>query len=214
MTPSLIDISMPLSERLPVWPGSSGASVARVQTLSAGAESEVSELTMDVHTGTHLDAPSHMLSGAAGIGEYALEDGLGEVLVADTGEANALDAKLLDSLDVPLRTQRLLLRTRNSRRPELRAPPFATDYTALTLDGADWLVARGLRLVGIDYLSIQRYGDPVDTHLALFRGGVTVLEGLWLADAPAGRYELLCLPMKLVDCEAAPARAVLRKIDG
>lgn len=210
----VIDISMPLSDAIPVWPQSPGAVTTRLQSIAAGAEAEVSSLTMEVHTGTHLDCPAHMIAGAETTDDYALETGLGEALVLDTGEAGELDAELLGSLDVPAGTRRVLLRTRNSRHPALREKPFSPDYAALTLSGAEWVLEHGIELVGIDYLSIQRFGDPLDTHLALFRGGVTILEGLWLADVAAGRYELLCLPLRLTGCEAAPARAVLRRLDG
>lgn len=210
----LIDISMPISDGIPVWPESPGATTSRLSSLSAGDEADVSSLTMDVHTGTHLDAPAHMIAGEQTMSGYALETGIGEALVVDTGDADELDAGVLQALEVPDGTRRLLLRTRNSRRPELRQRPFAADFAALTLSGAEWLVGMGIELVGIDYLSIQRFDDPLDTHLCLFRGGVTILEGLWLADAAPGRYELLCLPLSLPGCEAAPARAVLRELDG
>ena len=211
---NLIDISMPISERIPAWPDSPGARVTQLQSLAAGAEAEVSSLTMDLHTGTHLDAPAHMIAGAQTMDDYALEAGVGEVLVLDAGEAEELGADVLAALEVPADTRRILLRTRNSRRPALGERPFSPDFAALTLDGAEWLVDRGIELVGIDYLSIQRFDDPLDTHLTLFRGGVTILEGLWLADVSPGSYELLCLPLRLVGCEAAPARAVLRELRG
>ncbi len=204
---------MPVSDRLPVWPESPGASLTSLQSLADGAEADVSELRMDVHTGTHLDAPSHMIAAAPTMDDYDLATGLGEVVVVDTGEADELDADLLATIELPADARRVLLRTRNSARAELREPPFATDYAALTLSGAEWLVERGVKLVGIDYLSIQRFGDPLDTHLVLFRGGVTILEGLWLAGVAPGRYELICLPLRLAGREAAPARAVLRALD-
>jgi arylformamidase len=204
---------MPVSDRLPVWPESPGASLTPLQSLADGAEADVSELRMDVHTGTHLDAPSHMIAAAPTMDDYDLPTGLGEVVVVDTGEADELDADLLATIELPADARRVLLRTRNSARAELREPPFATDYAALTLSGAEWLVERGVKLVGIDYLSIQRFGDPLDTHLVLFRGGVTILEGLWLGRVAPGRYELICLPLRLAGCEAAPARAVLRALD-
>jgi arylformamidase len=210
----LIDISMPVSDRLPAWPESPGASLRFLQTLAEGAEADVSELRMDVHTGTHVDAPAHMIAGAATMDAYDLAAGVGEAVVVDTGDAEEIDADVLASLELPADTRRLLLRTRNSARPELREPPFATDYSALAPNGSEWLVERGIELVGIDYLSIQRFGDPLETHLILFRGGVTILEGLWLADVDPGRYELMCLPLRLAGREAAPARAVLRRLDG
>jgi arylformamidase len=212
VTTELIDISMPLSERTPAWPDSPGVAVRPLKSIDRGAEANVSQLRADIHAGTHLDAPSHMISDGATIDEYPLARGLGEAVVIDTGEAREIDDELLAAA-VPDGTRRVLLRTRNSRGPGPEAS-FHSDFAALTLTGARWLVERGVELVGIDYLSIQRFGDPLDTHLVLFDGGVTILEGLWLAEAQPGRYELVCLPLKLPGCEGAPARAVLRLLDG
>lgn len=211
MTANLIDISMPISGRSPAWPGSPGAEVSRLKSIAAGVEAQVSSLTMDIHTGTHLDAPSHMIEGGASFDDYALERGVGEAVVLDVGDADRLDAETLEPL-LPPGAQRVLLRTRNSADPGLLEGPFSTDFAALTLSGAECLIEHGVELVGIDSLSIQLFGDPIDTHLALFRAGVTILEGLYLAGVTPGRYELLCLPLRLLDCEGAPARAVLRPL--
>jgi len=213
LTPEPIDISMPLAAGIPLWPGSPGARTTRLKSLSAGDEAEVSSLTMEVHTGTHLDAPAHMLAGGDTIDDYRLRVGIGEALVVDTGDAYELDAGLFASLDIPAGARRILLHTRNSSHPALADQPFSDRYAALTLSGAEWLAEREAELVGIDYLSIQRFHEPIDTHLVLFRAGVTILEGLRLAGVQPGRYELLCLPLRLVGCEAAPARAVLRELD-
>lgn len=207
----LIDISMPISDRSPAWPDSPGVEVTRLKSIAAGAEAQVSSLTMDIHTGTHLDAPSHMIEGGASFDDYELKRGVGEAVVIDTGDAERLDAETLEPL-LPPGADRVLLRTRNSSDPTLLEEPFSTDFAALTTSGAECLVEHGVELVGIDSLSIQLFADPIDTHLILFRAGVTILEGLYLAGVAPGRYELLCLPLRLLDCEGAPARAVLRTL--
>lgn len=211
---ALIDISVTIADSVPRWPGSSGASLRRARSLTAGDEATVSELSLDVHTGTHLDAPSHMLAEGASIDEHDLALGIGPTLVLDTGEAAVIDAELLESLDPEIPGGRLLLQTRNSRIDDLYARPFDRDFAALDLSGARWIAERGVRLVGIDYLSIQRFGDPIETHLELFRAGVTILEGLDLAGVEAGPWELICMPLSIRDAEAAPARAALRRLDG
>ena len=196
---------------MPVWPGSPGYSARLVKSLAGGDPADATELTLEVHTGTHLDAPSHTLPGAATMGEYDLATGYGKALVVDTGDASRIDAVVLEGLGIPAGTERLLLRTRNTTGVPLHSRTFTEDYAALTLDGAEYLVSRGIRLVGIDYLSIQRFEDPADTHHTLFRGGVTILEGLKLDDVDPGHWELVCLPLSMPGLEAAPARAVLRR---
>ncbi len=203
---------MPLGEVTPAWPGSPGARVERLKALAAGDPAEVTSLQLDVHTGTHVDAPAHMLGGAPTMDGYVLESGVGEVIVADTAGAPAIDAGVLGALDLPEGCTRLLLRTANSARPELQ-DEFAPDYAALTASGAEWLVSHGIRLIGIDYVSIQLFDDPIETHLVLFRAGVVILEGLRLEAVEPGGYELLCLPLPLAGAEAAPARAVLRTVN-
>jgi arylformamidase len=116
---------------------------------------------------------------------------------------------VLEGASIPDDAERLLLRTANSALPDLYRTPFDEDYAALTLDGAEWLAARDLRLVGIDYLSVQRYSEPLEVHLALLGAGIPLLEGLALAEVTPGSYELVCLPMRLVNAEGAPARAIL-----
>jgi arylformamidase len=205
---------MPLSDRTPHWPGSPGASISELSSVDAGDDATVSMLSMDVHTGTHVDAPAHMIAGGATVDEYELELGMGTVAVVDTGDARAIDAATLAGIDWPEGVTRILLRTSNSRSQLDRGASFVPNYSALTLSGAQWLVNHDVRLVGIDYLSIQLFDDPIDTHLELFRGGTTILEGLQLGTVEPGLYELICLPLRLEGCEAAPVRAVLREIGG
>jgi arylformamidase len=205
----LIDISMPVSSGTPAWPGSPGARTNQLKSLAAGDEANATLLEMDVHTGTHLDAPSHMLREGATIDEHSLDTGVGVATVADTGSARAIDAEVLANLGLPDDCRRLLLRTQNSRRPELQQQ-FSPDYAALTLSGAEWVVERGIALVGIDYLSIQLFDDPTETHHVLFRAGVTILEGLRLEAVEPGDYGLACLPLRVSGVEASPARAVLQ----
>jgi arylformamidase len=125
--------------------------------------------------------------------------------------APAIDAKVLEAAQIPMDCTRLLLRTSNSACWGTAAT-FNPDYVALTPDGAQWLVDRNIALVGIDYLSIERYQEPGQrTHRILLEAGVVIVEGLNLSQTPPGRYELLCLPLRLDDAEGAPARVVLRE---
>ena len=207
--PTIIDLSPTVSPDLPVWPGDPAVRITRVASLDAGDGFNLSELALSAHTGTHVDAPAHYLPDGAGVDALPLDALAGPALVVETGDANGITADLLASLPIPAGTERLLFRTRNSLRRLLASSEFHTDFVAVTSDGADWLVKRGVRLVGIDYFSIAPWDDLVPTHQTLLRAGVVIVEGLNLADVSPGTYEFVCLPLKLKDADGAPARAIL-----
>lgn len=207
MTFSLVDISMPLGALTPVWPSSPGFAASAHLSLREGDVANATRIEMDVHCGTHVDAPRHFVEGAATLDELGLQPFVGAAWVADAVGHPAIGRALLETLNIPSETTRLLLRTNNSL--ERREAPFREDYVALTADAAKWIVDRGLELVGIDYLSIQRFRDPPDTHQILLRGGAAILEGVDLRAVWAGPWTLMCLPLRLVGTEAAPARALL-----
>src|SRR5438128_11789180 len=170
----------------------------------------LSELCLGSHTGTHVDAPSHFINGAKGIDRVDLERFIGPAWVADLrrvrGGISAVD---LGRARIPRGTRRVLLRTTNSRlwHP---ARPFRTDFVYLEAEGARWLVERGVRLVGIDYLSIEGFGvQGAPTHHALLGAGIPILEGLDLSRAAPGRYLLSAVPVRWRAADGAPTRAVL-----
>jgi arylformamidase len=203
------DISVALDGDLPIWPGSSGVLTELRMSISQGDDANVTQLSIDVHSGTHVDAPRHCIANTETLEELGLNPFIGAAVVVDTGLAKEITASVLAAAMIPDDTERLLLRTANSLRPDIYQTPFDEDYAALTLDGAEWLAAKDLRLVGIDYLSIQRYTEPPDVHRALLGAGMSILEGLRLAEVAPGPYELVCLPIRLVNVEGAPARAIL-----
>jgi arylformamidase len=203
------DISVALDGDLPMWPGSPGVLTKLRNSISRSDDANVTQLSIDVHTGTHIDAPLHCIDHGATVEDLGLKPFIGSAVVVDTGPAKEITASVLEAAMIPDDTERLLLRTANSSRPDLYRTPFDEDYVALTLDGAEWLAAKPLRLVGIDYLSIQRYSEPPAVHQTLLGAEIPILEGLCLADVTVGAYELVCLPMRLVNVEGAPARAIL-----
>ena len=208
MTREPIDISMPLNASTPTWPGSPGFFSLSHLSLAAGDVANATLLGLDAHCGTHVDAPRHFVASGATIDEVGLAALIGTAVVVDVAGSKAIDAAALDGCGVPDGTQRLLLRSDNASSPRA-GERFDADYAALTPDAARWVVRRGIRLVGIDYLSIQRYADPPDVHEILLAAGVLVLEGLDLRAVSAGRWTLVCLPLHVTGIEAAPARAVL-----
>jgi arylformamidase len=201
------DISVPLTPELAVWPGSPGIEFRQWSAIRDGANANVTELDIDAHAGTHVDAPLHFIDGGRSLDAIGLEPFIGPAAVVDVGPAIEIDATVLQSL-VPIGAERLLLRTGNSEKPEIY-DRFDRSFAGLTLDAAEWLVDAGLRLVGIDYMSIQRFAEPDDVHRVLLGAEIAILEGLRLAAVEPGDYELVCLPLRLVGTEAAPARAIL-----
>lgn len=208
----MIDITVPLRADMPVWPGTTGLILEEVKRLAAGDSSNQSKFSAGVHVGTHVDAPRHFVAGGATIDELSLRTLVGPAVVADLLDVKLITAEDLAGLRLPLGTERLLLRTTNSYLWAKGEAGFHKDFVALAPDAARWLVDRGVRLVGIDYLSVQRYNDSPRTHQILLEAGIVIVEGLSLVAVSAGEYELICLPLCLVGAEGAPARAVLRSL--
>jgi arylformamidase len=203
----IIDISMPLSETTPVWPERPKLEASSHLSLADRDIANATLLRMDAHCGTHVDAPLHFDDAGSAIDELGLGPLVGPAWVADVFGHGKIDGALLESAAIPAGTERLLLRTDNSFGHRLA--PFREDFVALTADAAQWVVERGMALVGIDYLSIQRFTDGPETHTILLGVGTAILEGLDLSGASQGPWTLVCLPINVVGAEAAPARAVL-----
>ena len=142
------DISVALEEDLPTWPGSPGVLTKLRMSIDRGDDANVTQLSIDVHSGTHVDAPRHFVEGARTLDELGLEPFIGPAVVLDTGSAKEITASVLGGAKIPTGTERLLLRTANSSQPDMYRRPFDEDYAALTLDGAEWLAATKLRLEG------------------------------------------------------------------
>ncbi len=205
----LLDVSLRLSESLPTYPGNPPFALDPVKRLSQGGSSNVSALRCGTHTGTHVDAPRHFFDERPGVDGLPLDVLIGPARVVHLSDRSPITAERLGSLNLTGVT-RLLIRTGNS---ELWAQStFATDYAGVTEDGARLLVGAGIRLVGVDYLSVEQYKAPgAPAHHLLLGHGVVVVEGLDLSKAEAGDYELLCLPLAIVGGDGAPARVILRR---
>ncbi len=206
----LIDISLPLHDGMVIWPGSTGYRLLPVKRLDAGDPVNVSRLDCDVHTGTHIDAPKHHLSGGSTVDQVPLDLLVGPAQVCHLPHAETISARELEELELPPNARRLLIRTSNSELWAKGESVFFTEYVALTADAAQWLADHRVDLIGLDYLSVQRYKDGPMTHRILLEAGIIILEGLNLSGVSPGLYELLCLPLRLVGAEGAPARAALR----
>lgn len=204
------DISVVVQPGLTVWPGDPPLSLTPLSSLESGDECALTELRACVHLGTHVDAPAHYLPGGATVPDLPLDALIGPAWVADAGDAPAISAEVLAQLAVPEGVARVLLKTANGRREPHWTHAFREDFVAVTRDAAAALVARGVRLVGIDGPSVAPFDDLVEPHRVLLAAGVVIVEGLDLAGVEAGWWELLCLPLRLA-AEGAMARAVLRR---
>lgn len=206
--PRIFDISVPVMNGGVVYPGNPEIHIEAQQDMAKGDSSNVSLLSIGSHTGTHVDAPKHMIPNAVGIDQVPLDALIGPAVVV------AFDDDVMAVTEAYLRAQpidgheRVLLKTRNSQ--FIREREFHRDYTYLAPDGAEYLASLGVRLVGIDYLSIEQFHSGHHrTHRTLLEKSVVIVEGLDLSAPPPGEYQFICLPLRLEGCDGAPARAVL-----
>jgi arylformamidase len=208
--PRLVDVSVLLAPGIPIYPGNPEFEVTPVHRIADGDSANNSKLVMGTHTGTHVDAPLHFFDGRPGVDGMALELLIGRARVIDLPhrggitEAHLAAAGLREDI-------RVLLRTPNSALWNT-TQGFRTDYTYLTEGGARFLVDQGVKVVGVDYLSVEQFkkaGAPA--HKALLGSGLIIIEGLNLSEADAGQYEMYCLPLRLANGDGAPARVVLKR---
>jgi arylformamidase len=203
------DLSLPISDSFIVWPGDSPVRMIYTSHIDRGDYATLTTIEMGTHTGTHVDAPAHFIPGGEGVDALDLDVLVGPALVVHAPEAGAISAPVLEKMEIPASTERLLLRTRNSDRWASGEKGFFNDFVAITEGGAAWLVERDIRLVGIDSLSVGPYADPIPTHRILLGAGVIAVEGLNLSRIAQGQYQFVCLPLRLVGRDGAPARAIL-----
>jgi arylformamidase len=205
----LIDISVPLQAATPTYPGNTPFTLEPVKRIARGDSSNVSSLHMSAHAGTHVDAPRHFFDSGPGTEALPLEMLLGRTRVVELTSRRGIDAEELAGLDFS-DDVRVLFKTPNSR--YWGSPDFHTDYIGVTAAGAKFIVEHGIKVVGVDYLSVEMFKQPgAPAHHALLGGGVIVIEGLNLRDVDPGIYDMICLPLAIVGSDGAPARVVLRR---
>lgn len=203
------DITLTISSELPTWPGDPRVELERVRKIEEGSNANVSRVDMGVHTGTHVDAPFHFLQDGITVDKLDLSLLAGRAYVLHLPEVDVITAAVLEAAQIPPRTRRVLFKTRNSEYWARGDTDFHTDFVGLSEDGAEYLVRRGVKLVGIDYLSVAPFKQSRPTHEILLSAGVVIVEGLDLNEVSQGRYTIYCLPLKLANSDGAPARAIL-----
>jgi arylformamidase len=170
----------------------------------------VTRIQMAVHTGTHIDAPCHFIEGADSVEDIPIDLLTGRAYVLHVDDQVDLITKdLLENSSIPPRTKRVLFRTRNSHHWNSPHTEFDPNYVALDPEAAAYMIQRGVKLVGVDYLSVAPFTDTAPTHNTLLEAGIVIVEGLNLSEVAQGRYTLYCLPLKIEGADGAPARAIL-----
>jgi arylformamidase len=203
------DVSVPIRPGMVTFEGDPAVLLERTSTIAAGDVCNVSRLDFGVHSGTHVDAPAHFIDGASGIEAVSLDVLSGRALVVDASAVKGqIDREAIGRLGIAEGTERVLFRVNSDLWTETT---FQSVFIGLSAEGALALVARGVRLVGIDYLSIAPFGNPTPTHRALLEAGVTIVEGLDLRDVEPGHYDFVCLPLLIPGSDGGPARAMLRR---
>ena len=193
----IYDITLPLSNNLPVYPGDPPVAIERIADVAGGSPYTISSVRLGSHSGTHVDAPSHLFPDGKTVDELPLDILMGEAHVLGFQDTMQISPDELEAADIPDTCQRLLLKTGQSD-------------AYLTEDGAIWIVEQGIRLVGIDSMSVDAPGSQLlEGHRILLESSVIIIESLMLEDVPPGKYHLVCLPLKLAGTDGAPVRAVL-----
>jgi arylformamidase len=202
-----IDISLPLHTGIPGFPAEPAFALFPIKRIADGENDNVSAISMSLHSGTHLDMPWHFLEAGAKSEMLDLRLLNGPAQVVEVVDPVSVKLEHLRTLDLNS-TERLVIRTRNSQLYE--KPTFTTDFVYIEPEAAQFIAESGVKLLGFDYLSIEKYGDKqAPAHKALLSVGTLILEGLNLSEVAAGDYVLRCLPLRIVGAEALPARALL-----
>ncbi|HTI13889.1 MAG TPA: cyclase family protein [Dictyobacter sp.] len=211
MAQEWIDISVPIRDGMLHWPDNPPVQLERVMDIGKGDPCNLSKLSMGVHTATHMDAPVHFLADGDDFSTMPLTATIGPARVIGISDTESIKAAELEQYHIEP-GERILFKTINSTQ-YWQVNEFVKNFVYISEDAAKYLAERQIQTVGVDYLSVGGYfKDSSETHKALLGAKIWVIEGLNLAQVEPGNYELLCLPIKMVKSEGAPARAVLRPL--
>jgi arylformamidase len=208
-TMTLYDVSLVISEEMPIWPGDPLPEITKISLIENGELANTTKITSCVHVGTHVDAPDHFLNNGSSVEEIPLDLLVGNAQVVEIDTSAQISAEDLRSAGVDGSQERLLIKTSNSDLWSAGVSEFQRDFIALEPDAAAYLVKNGVKVIGVDYLSVAPFADPAPTHQILLEADILIIEGLNLSKVPAGEYRLYCLPLKIKGADGAPARVLL-----
>jgi arylformamidase len=205
-----IDVSVAIRDGMVHWPDNPPVVVEKTMDMAHGAHANVSKIALGVHTGTHMDAPSHFVAGAAAIDQLPFDAGVGPARVIEIRDPQRITIAELEPYRITA-GERILFKTANSSRA-WRSSGFVEDAVYITVEAARWLASKPVRTVGIDYLSVGSFAahNGHAVHEPLLAAGIAIIEGLDLSNVPAGLCDLICLPIKLAGGDGAPARAFVQ----
>ncbi|MBN1230290.1 MAG: cyclase family protein [Anaerolineales bacterium] len=204
------DISLSISPDMVVWPGDPQVELEEVSQISRGDSCNVTSMKISSHTGTHVDAPKHFIDGGNGVDTLSFKSLIGKAYVVEIPDGVDLITKeVVTRAEIPPRSRRILFKTRNSKLWENGEKIFQKDFVSLSTDCAEYLVQKGIAVVGIDYLSIAPYAQGTEIHQILLKNNIVIIEGLNLSKVKEGRYTLYCFPLKIEGCDGSPARVAL-----
>jgi arylformamidase len=202
-----IDISVGLKSNMACWPGNPEVKIESISSIAAGKIYNASALSLCVHSGTHMDAPRHLIKNGPSMDRLPIEAVVGPARVINITDRVSIKPEELKKHRLQ-KGERILFRTSGSGL--WKKSGFIKQYVHITAEAAQYIVSSGVITVGIDYLSVGSFEDGVVTHQILLRNGVWIIEGLNLSQVKPGRYDLICLPIKILDSDGAMARAVIR----
>lgn len=205
----IIDISLPVKRNMPIWPKSVKPDFRLVSSHKKGDLWTETEIRMNLHTGTHIDAPLHRIKNGVSVDRLPLESMIGQAAVVYLPKAEIITNQELTKLHLPQNINRILFKTSNSDFWLKGKRSFQKNFVALSPDAALWLTKRKIKLVGCDYLSVASFGNTSEVHEILLKKGIVLLEGLNLSKVKPGVYQLVCFPLRFVGAEASPVRAIL-----
>jgi arylformamidase len=205
-----IDISLTLRSNMVHWPGDPPFSIEHVREMDRDDTVNLSKITMGSHSGTHVDAPVHFIKGAKGVDRLLFDSLIGPARIIEIADADTMREEDLTGYGIK-KGERIILRTRNSIKKILYRDAFTEDFVYLEKSAAEFLVSSGIKTLGVDYLSVGGYKkNGPDVHRLLLGAGILIIEGLDLSETPPGLYDMICLPMKILDSDGAPARVILK----
>jgi arylformamidase len=206
-----IDVSLTLKANMVHWPTDPPFFIERMRDMDKGDTVNLSKITMGAHSGTHVDAPVHFIKGANGVDQIPIDSLTGPARIIEIADADTIEKKELAGRGIK-KGERILLRTRNSINKLLHKDAFIEDFVYLEKDAAEFLVTCGIKTLGIDYLSVGGYKkNGPDIHRMLLGAGILIIEGLDLTEALPGLYDMICLPVKILDSDGAPARVIVKR---
>jgi arylformamidase len=220
MSKPWLDVSVVMRDGMVHWPDDPGVSITLAVKLGAPiagkpgqtAPCNLTRMSLSVHTGTHMDAPRHFIADGRTMESMPLDAVVGPCRVIEIKHRTQITVEELRP-HRPRRGERLLFKTRNSKQSWKLAETgiFDRKFVHIPADTAQYLVERGVRTVGVDYLSVGGWEtDGVECHQILLGAEVWIIEGLDLSKIKPGAYDLICLPLKILGADGAPARAILR----